>query len=233
MASGEQLIFMSLARYKYPRTFHLPYSMKKGDDDKVWPSDDIFRQQPIVVTEKMDGENTTIYADYLHARSIDSDWDESKRWLDRMRLLIAHDIPAGWRICGENLFYKHTIKYTELDTLFYVYSIWNEANVCLSWAETREWCRLLGLTPIPVLYEGLYDQKKIMEAFRTYASQSPSPVEGFVVRLAASFPFDQFRESVGKFVNDTFQIATSKHWKYDVKELNELKNQRNVWEIFS
>ena len=106
---------METPRFKYPRTFHLPYSQRKGDDDKVWPSDELFRGMDVVVTEKMDGENTTVYADYLHARSIDSDWDESKRWLDRMRQLIAPDIPAGWRICGENLFYKHTIPYRDLD----------------------------------------------------------------------------------------------------------------------
>jgi len=55
-----------------------------------------------------------------------------------MRQLIAPDIPAGWRICGENLFYKHTIPYRDLHTMFYVYSIWNEANECLSWADTLE-----------------------------------------------------------------------------------------------
>jgi hypothetical protein len=224
---------MSTSRFKYPRTFHLPYSLRKGDDDKVLPSDAIFRGKEVVVTEKMDGENTTVYADYLHARSINSDWDESKRWLDRMRLLMAHDIPAGWRICGENLFYKHTIKYRELDSLFYVYSIWNEANECLSWEETREWCRLLNLRTIPVLYEGPYDQQKILAAFEAYAKQAPNAVEGFVVRRAAGFSFGEFKDSVAKYVHDSFVITSSKHWKYDVKELNELKNQRNVWEIFS
>ena len=70
---------VSLPRVKYPRTFHLPYSPQRGEGDKVLPSDDIFRGKPVVVTEKMDGENTTLYADYLHARSIDSDWDELRR----------------------------------------------------------------------------------------------------------------------------------------------------------
>jgi hypothetical protein len=54
-----------------------------------------------------------------------------------------------------------------------------------------------------------------------------------VVRLAQGFAFDDFKKSVAKFVNDTFVITTTKHWKYDVKELNQLKNNRNVWEIIS
>jgi hypothetical protein len=224
---------MHSTRFKYPRTFHLPYSLKKGHDDKVLASDAIFQGKRVVVTEKMDGENTTIYPDYLHARSIDPDWDESKRWLDRLRLYIAGDIPSGWRICGENLFYKHTIHYTALDTLFYVYSVWNEQNLCLSWQETLEWCKLWNLKPIPVLYEGVYQKEAVLQAFSAYQNQSSHPVEGFVVRLATEFTFDDFKESVAKFVHDTFQITTTRHWKYDVKELNQLKDNRNVWEIIS
>lgn len=220
-------------RFKYPRTFHLPYSLKKGEDDKVLATDEAFAGKQVVVTEKMDGENTTIYPDYLHARSINSDWDESKRWLDRLRTLIAGDIPNGWRICGENLFYKHTIHYTQLDTLFYVYSIWNEENNCLSWQKTLEWCRLLNVKPIPVIFEGIYDKNAILAAFANYSKEASYPVEGFVVRQANSFPFDNFKQTVAKFVNDSFQITTTKHWKYNVKELNQLKNNRNVWEIIS
>jgi hypothetical protein len=224
---------MSQPRFKYPRTFHLPYSLKKGADDKVLLSDDIFDGKPVIVTEKMDGENTTLYQDYLHARSIDSDWDESKRWLDRLRAMIAPDIPTGWRICGENLFYKHTIHYTHLDTLFFVYSIWDEHNTCLSWPQTLEWCKLLQLKPIPLVYEGMYNHQAILKAFQTYAATAPDAVEGFVVRIADGFPYEDFSRSVAKFVNNSFQINTSKHWKYDVKELNQLNNNRNVWEIIS
>lgn len=196
------------------------------------PSDDLFRGMDVVVTEKMDGENTTIYADHLHARSIDSDWDESKRWLDRMRQLIAHDLPPGWRICGENLFYKHTILYCDLDTPFYVYSIWKNDNECLSWADTLDRCRRLGLRSIPVLYEGRYDQARILKAFQDYTARAPQPVEGFVVRRAAGFAFGEFRESVAKYVHDSFRITTTQHWKYAVKEMNQFKDQRNVWEIY-
>ncbi len=220
-------------RVKYPRTFHLPYSLKKGQDDKVLATEEAFRGKRVVVTEKMDGENTTIYADYLHARSIDSDWDESKRWLDRLRTYIAQDIPLGWRICGENLFYKHTIHYTNLDTLFYVYSVWNEQNECLSWPQTMEWCRLWNLHTIPVIYQGIYAKEAILQAFVAYKKQVAYPVEGFVVRPSEGFAFDAFKESVAKFVDDSFVIHTTKHWKYDVKELNQLKNNRNVWEIIS
>jgi hypothetical protein len=224
---------MSQPRFKYPRTFHLPYSLKKGPDDKALSSDDIFTGKQVIVTEKMDGENTTIYNDYLHARSIDSEWDESKRWLDRLRAIITHDIPPGWRLCGENLFYKHTIPYTHLETLFYIYSIWDENNNCLSWKQTLEWCNLLRVKPIPVIYDGIYSQQAIIQAFNEYSTSAHDPVEGFVVRRADGFSYKEFSGSVAKFVSNRFQINTTKHWKYDVKELNQLNNNQNVWEIIS
>jgi hypothetical protein len=74
---------------------------------------------------------------------------------------------------------------------------------------------------------------RCLQAFNDYQNQRTYPVEGFVVRLSASFAFESFQESVAKFVNDTFRINTTTHWKYDVKELNQLKNNRNVWEIIS
>ena len=61
-----------MERIKYPRTPHLPYSMSKTDDDKTLPDDSQFEDMNVVVTIKMDGENTTIYPDgYVHARSLD------------------------------------------------------------------------------------------------------------------------------------------------------------------
>ena len=54
-------------RVKYPRTYHLPWSEGRTDDDKVLSDDSQFIGKYVVVTEKMDGENTTIYSDgYLH-----------------------------------------------------------------------------------------------------------------------------------------------------------------------
>lgn len=84
-----------------------------------------------------------------------------------------------------------------------------------------------------MIFEGVYDKTAILAAFASYSKNATYPVEGFVVRLAASFAFHDFKGAVSKFVNDSFQITTTKHWKYDVKELNQLKNNRNVWEIIS
>ena len=59
-------------RMKYPRTPHLPWSHGRAEDDIALDSiEHLERLGDVVITEKLDGENTTLYHDYLHARSVD------------------------------------------------------------------------------------------------------------------------------------------------------------------
>lgn len=50
---------------KYGRTFHRPISPGATSDDKIMSSLDGLMVEDLVVTEKMDGENTTIHAGVL------------------------------------------------------------------------------------------------------------------------------------------------------------------------
>ena len=47
-------------KYKYPRTYHVPWSPGTTSDDRLLKSVDQFVGKRVVVTEKMDGENTTM-----------------------------------------------------------------------------------------------------------------------------------------------------------------------------
>ena len=77
-----------------------------------------------------------MYSDRIHARSLETDFHESRTWVRALWGNIKHEIQDGWRICGENMFAEHSIHYNNLETYFYVFSIWNETNDCLSWDET-------------------------------------------------------------------------------------------------
>lgn len=68
---------------KYPRTYHLPWSPGLTDDDRMLPSTKVFEGKQVVVTEKMDGENTTMYRDYMHARSLEEEHHESRCWVKK------------------------------------------------------------------------------------------------------------------------------------------------------
>ena len=127
---------------KYPRTYHLPWSPGATDDDRVLTDEELeanFVGRMVVVTEKMDGENTTMYNDYIHARSLDSASHPSREWVKNLHAQIQWQIPDGWRICGENLYASHTLHYAGLPSYFIVFSVWDENNICQSWDDTA--CR--------------------------------------------------------------------------------------------
>ncbi len=116
---------------KYPRTHHVPWSEGVNDDDRVLPTMTPFYKKRVIVTEKRDGENTSMYSDYFHARSIDGRSHPSRDWVKGFWAKIMGDIPEGWRVCGENLYAEHSIGYGNLLTYFEGFSIWNERNICL------------------------------------------------------------------------------------------------------
>lgn len=204
---------------KYPRTPHLPWSEDVTNDDKVMPSLKGFVNQHIIVTEKMDGENTTMYCDHIHARSVDSKHHPSRDWTKQFWSQIKHDIPPRMRICGENVYAKHSIYYTSLESYFLGFSIW-EDNICLSWNQTIEWFELLGVSCVPVLYEGPYTSSLHEQI---WSQMNPNEHEGYVVRIANSFTVDEFPNYVGKFVRQS-HVQTNKHWKTQQIIPNKLRN---------
>jgi len=206
---------------KYPRTFHLPWSRSRTDDDKVLSSASHFEGKEVVVTEKLDGENCTMHPDHIHARSIDSANHPSRNWVKMLHGTIRHDIPEGYRLCGENMFAKHSIFYDSLPSYFLLFSIWNDENVCLSWNDTIEWAKLLELEMVPVLYRGIYDEEKIKTLY-TKKSVFGGIQEGYVIRLVNSFHYDDFKFSAGKFVRKN-HVQTDEHWLKKPVEPNGLK----------
>lgn len=188
---------------KYPRTLHLPQSEGISKDDKRLSNDNHFIGQSVVITEKLDGENSTLYRDYFHARSLDGRHHDSRNWLKNYHASIKHYIPQGYRICGENLFAKHSISYDNLDSYFYVFNIWN-GDICLSWVDTVNFCVNLGLNLVPVLYEGIYTKDLIINI-------DTAKQEGYVVRLTSSFTTSDFDLSVAKWVRKG-HVQTDKHW---------------------
>jgi len=197
---------------KYPRTFHLPWSPGRTDDDRVmWTPNTEFHGVDIVMTEKLDGECTTMYRNYLHARSLDYSPHPSRDRLRALHASIAHDIPEGWRICGENVYAVHSIEYEALPSHFLVFSVWNDKNECLPWDETVYWADLLGLATVPVLARGQWDEERVRGFDDVKESRYGREREGYVVRRADGFHYRNFRRSVAKFVRKD-HVQTDDHW---------------------
>jgi hypothetical protein len=208
-----------MSKFKYPRTLHLPWSLGITSDDKVCKSLEHFQGKEIIVTEKMDGENTTLYKECLHARSLDSNGGIERDWIKTFWASFRHEIPEGWRICGENLWAKHSISYDNLLSYFYGFSVWDENNISLNWEQTLLIFETLGIVSVPLLYEGIFSEKKLRKL--------PSEInlekcEGYVIRLKDSFHYDAFQNSVAKFVRPN-HVQSDKHWRTQVLFPNTLR----------
>lgn len=191
-------------RVKYPRTRHLPNSPGASADDEHLSDLSALRAGPVVVTEKMDGENTTIGPGYVHARSVDSRPHPSRTWVRALAGRLWPDLPAGMRVCGENLYARHSLGYDDLPSYFLVFNIWQDER-CLDWDSTREWATLLELSCVPELYRGPFPELDALVRIRRENS------EGFVVRTARGFECSQFGTHVAKWVR-AGHVQTDQHW---------------------
>lgn len=205
--------------YKYKRTYHLPWSLGSTSDDKFLEDTKSFIGKTIVITEKMDGENTNLYPDRYHARSIDSKDHPSRHFVKGVWGLIRNDIPTGWRICGENLYAKHSLYYENLSTYFMVFSVWNEENYALSWKDTVDVTRMLGLETVPVIGIMKYDEQYLIDLAKNFDTVHK---EGFVIRNIESFHYDDFANNVAKWVRPK-HVTSSEHWMFEKIIPNKLK----------
>ena len=206
-------------RYKYPRTRHAIWSRSVGDDDKVHSTMEQFIGREVVVTEKMDGENTTMYRDHYHARSLDSRHHPSRDAVKAIWGNIRYMIPEGFRLCGENMYAEHSIAYDDLESYFLGFSVWDDRNVKLAYDEGLALMQEWGVTPVRELYRGVYDEALIK---RLWTPESASRVEGYVIQVVEEIPYEDFGTYVAKFVRPK-HVQTDEHWMSKAVVPNKLK----------
>ena len=207
--------------YKYPRTPHLPFSLGTTSDDRLLSNTDHFKGMEIVVTEKLDGEGTSMYPDKIHARSIISGDHDSRHWVKGLWGQIRYMIPEGWRICGENVYAKHSILYNDLETYFYVFGIYDNHNICLSWKDTKLKCSEWGLKTVPEI-------KMLSSTFKESHLEDLGDFlditkkEGFVIRNADAFNYEDHYNNVAKWVRPR-HVQSSSHWMTEKIVPNKLR----------
>ncbi|MBM2621259.1 RNA ligase family protein [Actinoplanes sp. LDG1-06] len=194
---------------KYPRTFHLPDSPGATDDDKV-QHDLTWLDGELVVTEKLDGGNLTFTRDAMYGRSPDSGTQPWDRPAKALWAMTSYRIPDDWRVCGESMWARRSIPYSDLPGVFIVFGIWDETDTLLGWDDTVDWAQRLELPVVPVLYRG----GSLSEARAAWAAQrEPETSEGFVVRAAGRIPADQFAVRVLKWVRSD-HVRTPDSWRH-------------------
>nr|WSX53354.1 AAA family ATPase [Streptomyces sp. NBC_00974] len=213
-------------RTHYPRTPHLPWSPGATSDDVRTTGVEGLAGREVVVTEKLDGENTTFYTDGLHARSLDSGHHPSRAWVKGLQSRIGAGIPAGWRVCGENVYARHSLAYEELDSWFYGFSVW-DGDRCLDWDRTVRFLHGLGVPGPRVLWRGVFDERALRRLRVDTARQ-----EGYVVRTVAGFERADFGRCVAKWVRGR-HVQTDTHWMYAQVVANGLGPAAALWDVRS
>ncbi|GGV84300.1 hypothetical protein GCM10015535_28790 [Streptomyces gelaticus] len=216
-------------RTHYPRTAHLPWSPGATSDDVRIAGLAALTGREVVVTEKLDGENTTLYADGLHARSLDSAHHPSRGWVKALQGRVGARIPDGWRVCGENMFARHSIPYDGLESFFYGFSVW-DGERCLDWDRTVVFLRGLGIPVPPVLWRGVFDAR----AERALRALKPDTgrQEGYVVRPVDGFGAADFGRLVAKWVRPG-HVQTGTHWMHTAVVENGLGPAAALWAVRS
>jgi hypothetical protein len=192
---------------KYGRTFHLPISPGATSDEKIMPSTEGLQAGELVITEKMDGENTTIHSGGTHARSPDSGYHASRDWMKAFAAGIAPMLAANERIVGEYLFARHSVAYSELPSYFLGFA-WVVEGVFQDWDATLDRFAALGISPVPELYRGPYSDGLFEDMA---ASLDLERQEGFVVRTVSAFSEADMPRRLGKYVRED-HVQSEVHW---------------------
>jgi len=200
---------------KYPRTYHLPWSESVTSDDRISKSVESLLNKDIVITEKLDGSNTSITKGGVYGRShadfTKNPWD-AKSW--EIWNLIKNDLSDGVYLFGEGMYGIHSIEYTNLTSYFYIFGV-RDNNIWVSWDAVEEYAYLLDLPTAPVLFKGKVESEKELKDLTERLVSQPSalggPREGIVVRNANMFHNDDFAQNVMKWVRKG-HVQTDSHW---------------------
>ena len=212
---------------KYPRTYHLPYSPGATKDDKKLAGDwfKYYNGKNIVITSKLDGENTAMTVNDIYARSHGAPtrspwtrnlWDPSDGLYWKIKGLIG----PNEIVYGENLYGEHSIHYDKLTAYWHMFAA-NDGINWYSWNDVEMLASLLDVPTVPVLYRGTIASERELRALVDYFTAQPSAYgetrEGVVIRVADEFPVDEFSHYVCKWVRPN-HVTTNEHWTKNWKK---------------
>lgn len=201
---------------KYPRSYHLDFSPGATSDDKIADYIDSLIGIRIIISEKIDGENTGMNNDGVYARShasfTTSTWSREVRQIHNQK--VNGNLEEGVYIFGENMEGIHSINYTDMSSYFYIFGV-RDNDTWLSWDKVEEYSYLLDIPIVPVLFDGLVNSKKELTEIVTRIMSKPSELggekEGIVIRKYEEFQNDDFANCLQKWVRKN-HVTTTKHW---------------------
>lgn len=211
---------------KYPRTYHFPFSPGLQNDDRRVEEGwfEHIKGKPLVLTEKLDGQNCYLskYGVYArsHAAPTEHPWDinliQKGGMYDQIKNLLGEE--EG--IYGENLYAIHSIEYENLPSYFFMFAA-RDNEKFYSHEEFLEMSELLNIPTVPILEIKTFETEKELEERILYwmskGSAFGSTIEGIVVKNIESFPIEEFNKNVIKYVRKG-HVQTDQFWAKNWKK---------------
>ena len=198
---------------KYPRTYHFPFSPGTTSDDRINADWQAILTNELVITEKLDGENTCIKTDGVYARSHAA--PTRNPWARNMWTIwenVKNNL-GDLHIFGENLYATHSIEYTNMESHFYIFGM-RDGDTWLPWDDVVFYAQVLDLPTVPVIGRGIFTEKEIKTLINTVFTEGGKlggGCEGIVCRTAQGFDNALFSDSVLKYVRQN-HVKTDEHW---------------------
>ena len=159
-----------------------------------------------------------MYSNYIHARSVDSKHHPSRDWVKNYHASIKHLIPQNMIVYGENVYAKHSIAYTDLDSYFYGFAV-SVYGVILPWPICKDIFDDLGICSVEELYTGPYTPD-IHDSIQ--AKLDLDTDEGYVIRKVTAYEHSEMCRYTAKWVRPG-HVQTNKHWAHQKIQPNLLK----------
>lgn len=213
---------------KYPRTYHLPFSEGLQNDDRMvedgwWEH---LKGKPLLLSEKLDGENNSISRDGVFARShacpTATPWTQNMWGYGGTYHQVKNLLSEDEMIYGENLYGIHSIEYDKLLSYYHVFGVRN-GNVWYSWDSVKMMAEICNLPTVPELEISCFDTvdelKEHIMFWMSQESRYGSTIEGVVVRNIQEFTSDDFKWNVVKYVRKN-HVQTDQFWAKNWKKAN-------------
>ena len=213
---------------KYPRTYHVPFSPGATRDDKKLKDGwfEYYRGKEIVLTEKLDGENSCLCKKGVFARShaaeTRSPWSINLWGDNGIYWKINRYIDNDLYVFGENLYGIHSIEYNRLKDYFHMFAGYSEnTDEWWSWDDVNLMGEIFGLPVVPELWRGKIqtedELRKLIDKFMGEPSTYGTEKEGIVIRLTDGFKSGDFTNYVCKYVRAN-HVQTDEHWTRNWKK---------------
>lgn len=172
--------------------------------------------EPVVVTEKLDGGNTLLHAGKVYGRSVSAPSDA--KWMAMVKKHHAWKVnEPDIYLYGEDIYGVHSITYDPVPAqeTFHAFALRYGDGVFASFAKVEAFARQRDIPVVPVLFRGRFQSVADIRAFFEDAHRRPSALggarEGVVLRLARGFAEQEFSNNVCKSVR-VDHVQTDEHW---------------------